>query len=159
MRVWRRWLWRCCTLRRRCKLVRTEHVVLLRSLSSAPLAFLATCKWYLMLQRDATVGIGVRAQTTAGNSKRHTSRRRAGPRRGQTTQKRSTRTRPKAAGIGMKHLMLHVTSRYWASSMCFVRLVVCICLCCSKELLLCWSLAGCNANKGKRATHRKGRES
>ena len=33
-----------------------------------------------MLQRDATAGIGVTAQTTAGNPKRHTPRQRAGPR-------------------------------------------------------------------------------
>ena len=38
-------LWRCCTLCRRCTLVRAEHVVLLRSLSSVPLTFLAIFRY------------------------------------------------------------------------------------------------------------------
>ena len=39
---------------------------------------------YFVVQRDAIVGIGVTAQTTAGNPKRHTPRRRAGRPRART---------------------------------------------------------------------------
>ena len=50
------------------------------------------------------VGIGVAAQTLAGNPKRHT-RRKAVYECGPTTQNRSTLARPKAAGNNRKHPM------------------------------------------------------
>ena len=60
-----------------------------------------------LLQGDAIGGTGITAQTTAGNPKRHTPRRRAGPRERTNNTKnlgRSTRTRPQTAGDDKKHV-------------------------------------------------------
>ena len=44
------------------------------------------------------------------------------------------------------------TSGYRASSMCFVRLIHCLCTFCSQELLLCFGFSGCNITKGSKAS-------
>ena len=56
-----------------------------------------------MLQKDAMVGIGVAARTTAGNPKDILQDGEPAHERRPTTRNRSTLARPKAAGNGRKH--------------------------------------------------------